>query len=348
MNKFTTIGLDTAKAIFHLIACNAHGKMVLKKTLRRNQLLNHFANLEPCLVGLEACSSSHHWGRELTKLGHDVKLIPAQHVKPYLRGNKNDYNDALAIAEAVVRPEMRFVAIKTIQQQDQGLISHKRQEVIDARTQLCNRIRAMLSERGVIINKGIASLKRSLPALIENIDQGLSDEFVCILSQDYSYLQQLDKHLAVYDQQIKITNAQSNHCKRLLEIPGFGPVVTAAFSSHIGDGEQFSKGRDVAASLGVVPAQHSSGGKQKLLGISKRGNCRLRSLVIHGARSVVSNISDKQDPLSKWIRQLVLRVGIHKATVAYANKMIRMAWAVTRYGIPYDPTHAAKFNAQGA
>lgn len=225
MNKITTIGLDTAKSIFHIIACNTHGKIVLKKTLRRKQLLEYFANLESCLVGLEACSNSHHWGRELIKLGHTVKLIPAQHVKPYLQGNKNDYNDALAIAKAVVHPQMRFVAIKTIAQQDQGLISHKRQEVIDARTQLVNRIRAMLCERG---------------------------------------------------------------------------------------------------------------------------NCRLRSLIIHGARSVVSNISDKQDPLSKWLRQLVLRVGIHKATVAYANKMIRMGWAVTRFGTPYDPDHAVKFNLQNA
>ncbi|MFT7660648.1 MAG: transposase, partial [Gammaproteobacteria bacterium] len=310
MNKITTIGLDTAKSIFHIIACNTHGKIVLKKTLRRKQLLEYFANLESCLVGLEACSNSHHWGRELIKLGHTVKLIPAQHVKPYLQGNKNDYNDALAIAKAVVHPQMRFVAIKTIAQQDQGLISHKRQEVIDARTQLVNRIRAMLCERGIVINKGITSFKRALPAFIENADRLLSDGFVCILSQDYHYLQQLDEHLAVYDKQIKIITTQSDHCRRLIAIPGFGPISATAFSSHIGDGQQFSKGRDASASLGVVPAQHSSGGKHKLLGISKRGNCRLRSLIIHGARSVVSNISDKQDPLSKWLRQLVLRVGI--------------------------------------
>ena len=345
MQEFKTIGLDTAKKVFHLIGCDPKGKIVGRKVLRRAKVREYFVNIPPCLVGMEACSGSHYWARELIKLGHTVKLIPAQHVKPYLRGNKNDYNDALAIAEAVVRPEMRFVAIKT-EEQDQILINHKRQQVIDARTQQCNRIRAMLTERGIVIAKGIARLKQALPGLLENAEQPLSDGLIQVLYQDYAYLQQLDKRLVAYDHQIKVINNTSKACQRLRSIPGFGPVLSSYFSAEIGDGQQFSSGRDTSASLGIVPAQHSSGGKQVLLGISKRGNSRLRSLLIHGARSVVSNISDKQDPLSQWIWQLVHRVGIHKAIVAYANKMARTGWAVLRYETDYQVDYAMKYQAQ--
>ena len=346
MQEFKTIGLDTAKNVFHLVGCDPRGKIKTRRMLRRAKVLEYFANIPPCLVGIEACSGSHHWARELIKLGHNVKLIPAQHVKPYLRGNKNDYNDALAISEAVVRPQMRFVAVKTVEQQDQALINHKRQQVIDARTQQCNRIRAMLTERGVVIAKGIARLKQALPDLLENAEQQHSDGFIQVLCQDYAYLQQLDKRLAAYDHQIKVINNTSKACKRLRLIPGFGPIVSSYFSSEIGDGTQFSKGRDASASLGIVPAQHSSGGKEVLLGISKRGNSRLRSLLIHGARAVVSSIGDKQDPLSQWLRQLIHRVGIHKATVAYANKMARTGWAVLRYETDYQVDYAMKYQAQ--
>jgi transposase len=346
MQEFKTIGLDTAKNVFHFVGCDQRGKIKTRKMLRRGKVLEYFANIPACLVGMEACSSSHYWARELTKLGHTVKLIPAQHVKPYLRGNKNDYNDALAICEAVRNPEMRFVAVKTIEQQDQILINHKRQQVIDARTQQCNRIRAMLTERGVVIAKGIGQLKQALPRLLENTEQRLSDAFIQVLYQDYDYLQHLDKRLGAYDQQIKAINATSSACKRLRSMPGYGPILSSYFSSEIGDGRQFSKGRDASASLGIVPAQHSSGGKDVLLGISKRGNSRLRCLLIHGARSVVSNIGDKQDPLSQWIRQLLHRVGVHKATVAYANKMARTGWAMLRYETDFQVDYAMKHPAQ--
>jgi len=348
MQEFKTIGLDTAKNMFHLVGCDQSGKIVIKKILRRAKLLEFFANIKPCLVGMEACSGSHHWAREMVKLGHNVKLIPAQHVKPYLRGNKNDYNDALAIAEAVVRPEMRFATIKTVEQQDQILVNHKRQQVIDSRTQQCNRIRAILTERGVVIHKGINKLKQALPGLLENIEQRLSETFIQVLSQDYAYLRHLDDRLAAYDDQIKVINSTSVTCKRLRAIPGYGPVLSSYFSSEMGDGRQFSKGRDASASLGIVPAQHSSGGKEMLLGISKRGNRRLRCLLVHGARSVVSNVGNKQDPLSQWIRQLIHRVGIHKATVAYANKMARTGWSVLRYETQYQVDYAMKHLAQAA
>ncbi len=346
MQEFKTIGLDTAKNIFHFVGCDQRGKIQLRKVLRRANVLNFFAQIPSCRVGMEACSASHYWGREIEKLGHDVKLIPPQHVKAFLIGNKNDYNDALAISEAVVRPGMRFVAIKTVEQQDQILINHKRQEVISARTQHCNRIRAMLSERGVVIPKGIVQLKRALPALLENTEQVFSDSFMTVLHQDYEYLQDLDKRLFAYDQRIKEINATSKSCMRLHTIPGFGPIVSSYFSAEIGDGRQFSKGRDVSASLGIVPAQHSSGGKEVLLGISKRGDSRMRCLLVHAARAVVCNIGDKQDPLSCWIRQLIQRIGIHKTIVAYANKMTRIGWAVLRYETEYQAYCALQHQRQ--
>ena len=241
-----------------------------------------------------------------------------------------------------MRPQIRGVRVKTIEQQDQALINHKRQKVIDARTQPCHRLRAMLSERGIVIAKGLEALRRALPEILADPAEQLSPLFIQLIQHDYEGLKQLDDRLAVYDQYLKRFNAKSTECQRLSTIPGFGLVLSSYFSSEIGDGRQFAKGRDVSASLGLVPAQHSSGGKQRLLGISKRGNPRLRSLLTHGARAVVSTIRDKQDPLSCWLRQLIQRVGIHKATVAYANKVARIGWRILRDGTHYNPYYAAQ------
>ena len=336
MNKITTIGLDLAKNVFHLVACDKHGKIVTRKKLTRAKLLAFFSQLPPCLIGMEACSSSHYWARALVKLGHGVKLIPAQHVKAYLRGNKNDFNDGLAIAEAVVRPEMRFVPIKSVIQQDQQTLNVHRQRLISTRTAEANRIRAMLSEQGVVMAKGLAVLKRTLPELMENREEQFSELFITLLQQGYIHLKQLDEHIARCDQQLKVVNQQTPACQQLQGIPGFGPVVASLFYSYVGDAQGYRCGRDVAAAVGLVPRQHSSGGKDVLLGISKRGNKTLRCLLVHGARAVVSRVGDKQDVLSRWIRQLIARVGIHKATVAYANKMARIGWALLRYDRCYE------------
>lgn len=342
MSKPSVIGLDTAKNVFHVVCCDQRGKVIQKKTLRRARLLEYFGQHPSCLIGIEACSGSHYWARELKSLGHQVKLIPAQHVAPYRRGQKNDYNDALAIAEAIVRPQMRFVAIKSVEQQDQALVVHKRQQIIEARTQHINRIRAMLTERGIVIAKGQNALRQAIPGLLEDSQTRLSAALVRVLQQEYDYLLELDKQLAFYQQEISRVNAGSGRYKKLLAIPGFGPVVTSALMTHLGNGRQFGKGRDAAASLGLTPGQHSSGGKMVMLGISKRGDPRLRALLVHGARSAVRAVGNKQDPLSQWLRQLIHRVGIHKATVAYANKMVRIAWAVIRHALDYDPSKAAR------
>lgn len=337
MSEITTVGLDLAKNVFHLVACDRRGKVLLRKKLTRAKLMAFFAQLPPCLVGIEACATGHFWARKLGELGHDVRQIPAQHVKAFLRGNKNDYNDALAIAEAVVRPEMRFVATKTQEQQDRQSLNRYRQCLISKRTGEANRVRALLAESGIILAKELATLRRNLPILLENRESQFSDTLLMLLQMGYQNLVQLDDQIKRCDQQLKRTTVREPDCCRLLEIPGFGPIVASAFVSHVGDGSGFRRGRDVAASIGVVPKQHSSGGREVLLGISKRGDKMLRALVIHGARSAVSHVGDKQDPISCWIRSTVARVGKHKAIVAYANKMARIGWSVLRHQTRFDP-----------
>lgn len=334
--KITTIGLDLAKSVFHVVACNQAGKVVQKKKLRRGQLLLYFTQLEPCLVGMEGCASAHHWAREFEKLGHTVRLIPAQHVKAYLRGNKNDYNDALAIAEAVVRPEMRFLAIKTQAQQDVQALHRLRESQIKMRTSLCNRVRGLLAEFGIILTKGVSVIRRSLPDILEDAENGLSDLFRQMLLQSQRQFLELDEHIAYYDKLIQVQSQSNDACQRLQAIPGFGPIVSSVFVSYVGDGQGYRRGRDVSASLGLVPMQHSSGGKDQLLGISKRGDRYLRCLLVHGARAAVRAAAKKDDNLSRWINRIRDKRGIHKATVALANKLARIGWAILYYKTEYQ------------
>ena len=334
--KITTIGLDLAKSVFHVVACNQAGKVEQKKKLRRGQLLLYFTQLEPCLVGMEGCASAHHWAREFEKLGHTVRLIPAQHVKAYLRGNKNDYNDALAIAEAVVRPEMRFLAIKTQAQQDVQALHRLRESQIKMRTSLCNRVRGLLAEFGIILTKGVSVIRRSLPDILEDAENGLSDLFRQMLLQSQRQFLELDEHIAYYDKLIQVQSQSNDACQRLQAIPGFGPIVSSVFVSYVGDGQGYRRGRDVSASLGLVPMQHSSGGKDQLLGISKRGDRYLRCLLVHGARAAVRAAAKKDDNLSRWINRIRDKRGIHKATVALANKLARIGWAILYYKTEYQ------------
>ncbi len=328
MDKITTIGLDLAKNVFHVVGCNEHGKIIRKRMLKRPQVLAYFANLPVSLVGMEACASAHYWARELGALGHEVKLIPPQYVKPYVRGNKNDYNDALAIAEAVVRPEMRFVGVKTPEQQDIQALHRLRERRLGDRTALCNQLRGLLAEYGLVFPKGVTTLRRRLPELLADGENGLSDLFRQLLAQGYQQLQELDVHIDFYTQELVYQSQQDDACQRLQTIPGFGPIVASVFRSVVGNGEAYRRGRDVSASVGLVPRQHSSGGKEVLLGISKRGDRYLRSLLIHGARSVVIQAKRKEDRLSRWINRLVSARGFNKAVVALANKMARIGWVI--------------------
>ncbi len=328
MSKITTVGLDLAKNVFHVVCCNEYGKVIRKKMLKRSQVLSYFVNQPECLVGMEACASAHYWAREVGALGHQVKLIPPQYVKPYVRGNKNDYNDALAIAEAVTRPEMRFVSVKTPEQQDIQALHRLRERRIGDRTALCNQLRGLLAEYGLILPKGVHVLRRRLPELLEDGENGLSELFRRLLAQSYQQLQELDRHIDADTREMERQSQQDEACRRLQTIPGYGPIVASVFRSVVGNGEAYRRGRDVSASLGLVPKQHSSGGKEVLLGISKRGDRYLRSLLVHGARSVVIRAVNKDDRLSRWINKIKAQRGFNKAVVALANKLARIGWAV--------------------
>jgi transposase len=318
-----------------MVATDLHGREVTRKRLQRSQLLAYFANLPACRIGLEACGGAHDWARRLQALGHDVRLIPAQYVKAYVRGNKHDFNDARAIAEAVCRPDMRFVAIKTPEQQDVQTLHRLRAARLAERTALCNQLRGLLTEYGLVLPQGVHVVRRRLPDILEDAENGLSDGLRRLLARGYEQLCQLDEHIAFYTDEVKRQWQADEGVKRLQTIPGFGPIVASVFHSVIGDGQAYRRGRDVAAALGLVPRQHSSGGKPLLLGISKRGDSYLRSLLVHGARSVVSRAAGKDDSLSRWIERLKRERGVNKAVVALANKLARIGWAVLRHQTAY-------------
>lgn len=334
--NITTIGLDLAKNVSHVVCCNRAGKIVKKKALRRSDILRYLAQLEPCLIGVESCASAHYWAREIEKLGHMVKQIAPQHVKPFVRGNKTDYNDALAIAEAVIRPEMRFVRTKTQTQQDIQTLHILRKKCERDRTANSNEIRGLLYEYGIVIPLGVHNVYKQLPELFDRkTNNGLSELFKELLEQHYQKLTELKEHLDFYTKKIHELS-QKGDCKRLQSIPGIGPIVASAFYQHVGNGSEFKNGRAVSASIGLVPRQHSSGGKHNLLGISKRGDSYLRTLLIHGARAVMRVSANKDTPLANWIKQIAQTRGRNKAAVALANKLARIGWAILKHRGHYN------------
>jgi len=335
--NITTVGLDLAKNVFHVVGVDARGHEQMKKRLPRGQVLKYVANLPRCLIGMEACGSAHYFAREMSKLGHEVKLIPPQYVKAYLRGQKNDYNDARAIAEAVRAPQMRFVAVKSVEQQDIQSLVRLREGLLQARTALVNRLRGLMGEYGIVIPQGMSALRRSLPEVLEDGGNGLSDAFRRLLSQGQSQLRELDGHIEDLTVELTVQAKRDERVQRLQTAPGYGPIVASVFAGVVGDGHQYRRGREAAAAIGLVPRQHSSGGKNVLLGISKRGDRYLRSLLIHGARAVVWAARKKDDRLSRWINRLRETRGVNKATVALANKLARIGWAILRNGTEYRP-----------
>ena len=333
--KITTIGLDIAKTVFHFYAVNKMGRLVKRKQLRRKQVLVYLAKLEPCLIEMEACGGAHYWARELKALGHQVKLIAPQYVKPYVKGNKNDYNDAEAIAEAAQRPNMRFVPIKSVEQQDIQNFHRQRERIKKERTALVNQVRGLLAEYGVIINKGVKAVRVGLPDILEDAENGLTvlarELFIELLDE----LRALDERFDQCEQRIQSTNQDNDVCRRLDDILGIGPITASATYAAAGNGQDFTNGRHFSAWLGLVPGQHSTGGKPVLLGISKRGNRYLRTLFIHGARAVLLHSAKKSDRFSLWAQALLARRGHNKACVAVANKMARMAWVIMAKGETY-------------
>ena len=337
MSEITTVGLDLAKNVFHVVGFDERGREVKKKRLRRGQVLEFFAQLPRCLIGMEACGGAHYWGRCLRELGHEVRLVPAQHVKAYVQGNKNDYNDARAIVAAMGRSGLRYVAVKTVAQQDRQALYRLRAGCIDDHRALCNRVRGLLAEYGIVVGLGVSALRRAIPELLEDGENGLSDAFRGLLAREYERWRELEGHIRGYTGELERQAREDESCRRLQTIPGYGPIVASVFQSAIGEGEAYRCGRDVSASLGLVPRQHTTGGKPRLGGISKRGDAYLRCLLIHGARAVVIRARHKDDALSRWINRVRATRGFNKAVVALANKMARMGWAVLRYRTEYRP-----------
>ncbi|CAM3486938.1 IS110 family transposase [Polaromonas hydrogenivorans] len=329
--KVTTVGIDLAKNVFQLHGVNEFGKPVLKKQLRREQMAEFFVNLPACLIGMEACGSAHHWARKLQGFGHTVKLMAPQFVKPYVKTNKNDAADAEAICEAVARPNMRFVPIKNIEQQSVLALHRVRQGFVKARTAQANQIRGLLSEFGLTIPQGIGHIANRVPELLEDASNELPGSFRLLVQRLLDHLKALDAQVDALESQIVQWHRQSEASRKLEEVPGIGPITASALVASLGDAKNFDSGRQVAAWLGLVPKQHSSGGKHNLLGISKRGDSYLRTLLIHGARSVIHRAQQKPDACS-WINGVVNRRHKNVAAVALANKNARIVWALLAHG----------------
>jgi transposase len=338
----TTIGLDIAKSVFHLVGADTRGKQVLKKRLKRSQVMEYFVNLPPCVVGIEACGGAQYWARQLRGLGHEARLINAKYVKRFLRGNKNDYHDAAALCEAVVHPETPVVAVKTPEQQDLQALHRLRSGAIKQRSALVNRARGLLAEYGIVMPKGVGTFRGRVPQLLEEAENGLSGLFRELLAQLYAQVRALDELLVDYDKRLAHLARTDEACQRLDEVPGFGAVVATAMLATVGDGQAYRNGRHLSASFGLVPRQHGTGGKTRLLGISKRGDKYLRALVIHGARAVVHHAQHKDDPLSRWINRIRCESGTNVAAVALANKLVRIAWVILCRGERYRAALAAR------
>jgi transposase len=337
----TVIGIDLAKNTFQVHGVDARGATTITKALRRADVTKFFAKLPPCLIGMEACASSHYWGRRLLSFGHTVKLMAPQFVKPYVKTNKNDARDAEAICEAVSRPNMRFVPTKTVEQQALLALHRARQGFIEARTAQANQIRGLLAEFGIVMPSGIGHIERRMPAILEDAENGLSESSRALFSRLFGHLRELRRHALEVEDSIKAWHRENPCSLRLEAIPGIGPLTASALVASIGDASAFKNGRQLAAWLGLVPRQSSSGGKERLLGISKRGDTYLRTLLIHGARSVLLYVRRRARGGQGWLSRLVERRNPNVAAVALANKNARIVWALLARNCEYRPELSA-------
>lgn len=333
--EITRVGLDLAKRVIQVHAVDRHERAVCRRALKRDEVLRFFTGLPPCLIGMEACAQAHDWARKLRGLGHTVKLIAPQHVKPYVQGQKNDRNDAAAICEAVSRKNLRFVPIKSVAQQDGQALLRIRSARVEQRTALVNQIRGLMAEYGVVVPTGRIVLRRALPMILEDAENGLSWEFRGLLAELYAELVALDERITALDEQVQQRVSEDEDAQRLLDAPGIGPLTALALTTSVGDARQFKNGRQMAAFFGLVPRQHSTGGKTRLLGMHKRGDSFVRGLLIHGARSVQRMAVKKTDDRSRWLNAVGARRHRNVATVAQANKTTRIAWVILARGETY-------------
>ena len=340
--KLSYVGVDLAKNVFQLHGVDRSGKAVWRRRLRRHQW--HGALMEAadtsCVIGMEACTGAHHWARQLQVHGYTVRLIPPQFVKPYVKSNKNDANDAEAICEAMSRPHMRFVTVKSVEQQDIQATHRIRAELKDQRNAKANQIRGLVAEYGLVAPQTLLALRRAIPDWLEDAENGLTDYFRSLLHGLWDDLLSLEDRITELDKEITRLANGNEVTRRLQQLRGVGPMIATALVATVGTGEQYRKGRQMAAALGLTPRQSSSGDKYRLLGISKRGDAYLRTLLIHGARAVVSQAKHRDDPLSRWATDIAKRRHPNVAAVALANKTARMAWAMLRNESDYDPDYA--------
>ncbi len=326
--NITTIGIDLAKTSFSLVGTDKHGKVVLRKTVNRGKLLPFIAQCPPCLIGLEACSGAHYWAREFEKLGHQMRIIAAKFIEPYRKGGKNDNNDAEAICEAVRRPSIWYVPVKTADQQAELCVHRVRQGVVDERTAWINRLRGLLTEFGVVIPKGRYAVQSAVPAILTDPENGLPELAQQMIHDLWLSIQQANDQVLSYDQALAQLARENETAKHLLTIPGVGVQVATGVVASVPDPRLFKNSRQFAAWLGLVPRQYTTGGKIRLGRITKRGDKYLRMCLVHGARAVVANLGDKQDHVSCWVRDLIERRGYLRAVVALAARNARLIWTL--------------------
>lgn len=340
--KLIRVGVDISKSVFQVHGVDSKERTVWRVKLKRGSWLTVLAQKvdSGCEIGLEACAGAHHWARKLMASGYRVKLIAPQFVKPYVKSNKTDRNDAEAICEAMSRPSMRFVPVKSVEQQDIQAVHRVREELVVRRTAKVNQIRGLVGEYGLVAPRGIAKLRRALPQWLEELENGLSERFRRLLAGLWEDLHELDRRVSVLDGELKAIAKSNAQARRYLKLRGIGPVGATALVATLGDGKAFAKGREFSVSTGLTPRQHSTGGRERLLGISKRGDGYLRKILVHGARAVVRHCRGRDDPLSQWLNALLARKPVNVVVVALANKTARIAWALARYDTDYEPTFA--------
>lgn len=331
----TTLGIDLAKNVFQLHGVDDRGHAVLSRRVRRNKLMEVVTSLPPCVIGMEACASAHHWGRAFEQCGHTVKLMSAKYVKPYVKTNKNDCRDAEAICEAVSRPTMRFVAIKTVDQADLQAVHRSRSLLIKTRTALINQIRGLLGEYGLVIARSPEQVRPALVALLNDEEAGLTPFARETFSELYEQLVELEQRIVRVNQRLDRVFKAHPVCRKLAAVPGIGPLTATALLAAVSRPQAFQNGRHLAAWLGLVPRQYSSGGHPRLGGLSKRGNRYVRTLLIHGARAVVQRAENKTDARGRWMWELKRRKGTNVAAVAVANKNARVIWALLAHDEVY-------------
>jgi transposase len=331
------LGIDIAKQIFHVVGMDDTGTIVLRKRLPRGALMPFIAQLSPVVIGMEACGGAHYWARRFREHGHTVKLMAPQFVKPYVKSHKNDTRDAEAIGEAVTRPTMRFVPVKGLAQQDIQSLHRARERLMKVRTALVNEIRGLLSEYGIVLPTSVSKFRKAFVVKLEAERSRLTELSHELFTHLFDEFIEVEKRLVYYDEKLTTMGQTHPECQRLLTIPGIGPLTATALVAAVSDVEQFHNGRQFAAWLGLVPRQHTTGGKERLLGISKRGDGYIRKLLVHGARATIQWVGSKTDRRSQWIRQLVERRGKNRTAVAVANKNARIVWVLLSRQQDYRP-----------